>query len=115
MKIIITEPFVRKFKNLKKKYPNIKNDLNKLLSGIEDGSVSGEPIPGLYNRIFKIRAASSDMKRGKSGGFRIIYYLLGENYEIYLLTIYAKAKYENISVKDIQAVLKELDLKIKPS
>ncbi len=49
MKIIITEPFKRKLKKLKKNYPNIKNDLNELLSDMEDGSISGVPIPGLFN------------------------------------------------------------------
>ncbi len=111
MKIIITEPFGRKLKKLKKKYPNIKNDLNELLSNMEDGGVSGVPIPGLFNKVFKIRAFSSDMKRRKSGGFRLIYYDKNENCEIYLLTIYAKTKSENIPIQDIQTVLKELDLK----
>ncbi|MCP4352775.1 MAG: type II toxin-antitoxin system RelE/ParE family toxin [Desulfobacterales bacterium] len=115
MKIIITEPFKRKLKKLKKNYPNIKNDLNELLSNMEDGSVSGVPIPGLFKKVFKIRAASSDMKKGKSGGYRGIYYVEDESCDIYLLTIYAKAKNENIPVKEIQAILKELDLKFKPS
>ena len=111
MKIIFTEPFGRKLKKLKKKYPNIKNDLNELLSDLEIGSVSGVPIPGLFNKVFKIRAASSDMKRGKSGGYRLIFYTEDENCEIYLLTIYAKTKSENIPIQDIQTVLKKLDLK----
>jgi len=115
MRIIITEPFRRKLKKLEKKYPSIKNDLSGLLSDMEDGKISGDPIPGLFNKVFKVRAGSSDMKKGKSGGFRIIYYVDNENGEIYLLTVYAKTKNENIPVKDIQAVLKELDLKFKPS
>jgi len=115
MRIIITEPFGRKLKKLKKKYPSIKNDLSGLLSDMEDGKISGDPIPGLFNKVFNVRAGSSDMKKGKSGGFRIIYYVDNENGEIYLLTVYAKTKNENIPVKDIQAVLKELDLKFKPS
>jgi mRNA-degrading endonuclease RelE of RelBE toxin-antitoxin system len=48
------------------------------------------------------------MKRGKRGGFRIIYYL--SDHVVYLLTIYAKAKREKISVKEIKAALKELDM-----
>jgi mRNA-degrading endonuclease RelE of RelBE toxin-antitoxin system len=115
MKIIITEPFERKLKMLKKKYPNIKNDLIEVLSDMEDDRVTGVPIPGLFNKVFKIRAASSDMKRGKSGGYRIIYYAEVENCELYLLTIYAKTRNDNIPVKDIQAILKGLNFKFKPS
>ena len=115
MKIIFTETFGRKVKKIKRKYPNVKNDLNELLSELESGNLSGVPIPGLFNKVFKIRVASSDMKRGKSGGFRLIYYTEDVNSEVYLLTIYAKTKDETIPVKDIQAILKELDLKFKPS
>ncbi|QTA91911.1 hypothetical protein [Desulfonema magnum] len=110
--IIITEPFGRKLKKLRKKYPNIKNDLSELLSDMESSGVSGVPIPGLYNKVFKIRAASSDMKRGKSGGYRVVCYADDKNCDIYLLTLYAKTKNENIPVRDIQAVLKELGLNI---
>ena len=115
MKIIVTEPFARKVKKIKRKYPNVKQDLAELFSDMESGKESGVPIPGLFNKVFKIRAASSDMKRGKSGGYRIIYYAEDENSEVWLLTVYAKSKDENIPVKDIQAILKELDLKFKPS
>jgi mRNA-degrading endonuclease RelE of RelBE toxin-antitoxin system len=114
MKIIITKPFGRKLKKLKKKYPNIKKDMSRLLSDMEEGSISGDAIPGLFSRVFKVRAASSDMKRGKSGGYRIVYYADDESREIYLLTVYAKTKAENIPLKDIQAVLRELDLNLKP-
>jgi mRNA-degrading endonuclease RelE of RelBE toxin-antitoxin system len=75
MKIIFTEPFGRRLKKLKNKYPNIKNDLSKLLSDMEHGDIPGDPVPGLFNKVFKVRVASSDMKRGKSGGYRIIYYV----------------------------------------
>jgi len=48
------------------------------------------------------------MKRGKSGGFRVIYYL--SNHIVFLLTIYAKAKREEIAIKDIKEALSELDM-----
>lgn len=41
---------------------------------------------------------------GKSGGIRIVYLTRNEAGEIYLLTLYAKSKSENISI----AVLKEI-------
>ncbi|OQY57613.1 MAG: hypothetical protein B6245_16100 [Desulfobacteraceae bacterium 4572_88] len=49
------------------------------------------------------------MRKGKSGGYRVICYAESEDSEIYLLTIYAKAKNETIPVRDIRAVLKELN------
>ncbi len=115
MKIIITEIFRRKLKKLKKKYPHITEDLRELFSDMEYGRISGVPIPGLSDKVCKIRAGSSDMKRGKSGGYRIIYYFEKEKSEVFLLTVYAKARNENIPIKDIQAILRELDLKFQQS
>ncbi len=115
MKIIITEPFGRKLKKLRKKYPHITDDLKRLLSDMENGIISGVPISGLSDKVCKIRAGSSDMKRGKSGGYRIICYFEKEKSEVFLLTVYAKARNENIPIKDIQAILRELDLKFQQS
>lgn len=38
-------PFGRKLRKLRKKYPNVKNDLRELLSDMENGNMSGVPIP----------------------------------------------------------------------
>ena len=113
--IILTDPFKKKLKKLKKKYSHIKEDLEPLLASLEDGEISGDPVPGLFGKVYKVRCASSDMKRGKSGGYRVIYYLELENKFIYLLTIYAKARQENITVSGVLEILRELDLKQKSS
>ena len=114
MKIIITEPFGRKLKKLRKKYPHITDDLKELLSEMEEGKAEGDSVPGLFDKVFKIRVSSSDMKRGKRGGFRIVYYLENQNCEIFLLTIYAKAKTENIPARQIRAILTELESEFPP-
>lgn len=111
--ITFTDSFKRQYKKLKKKYPHIKNDLNPLLVDIEEGKLPGDSIPGLLNKVYKARCPSSDMKRGKSGGYRILYYLAGQENKIYLLNIYSKAERENIPVNLILEVLKELGVKIK--
>ena len=110
--IIFTNSFKRRLKKLKKKYPHIKEDLKDLLVKIEEGELPGDSVPGLFNKVYKVRCASSDMKRGKSGDYRVIYYLEGLDKSIYLLTIYSKAERENIPVDLIVEVLKELGLKL---
>lgn len=42
------------------------------------------------NKTYKVRVANSDTHQGKSNGYRIIYYAVTEDLEIYLLTIYYK-------------------------
>lgn len=80
-----------------------------ILSKLENGEISGDAIPGLNDKVFKIRCASSDMKCGKSGGYRIIYYLVAQDHTIYLLTIYSKAEIENIPPNTILEILNELN------
>lgn len=110
--IIFTYSFKRQLKKLKKKYSHIKDDLNPLLISIEEGELPGDPIPGLLNKVYKERCASSDMKRGKSGGYRVIYYLEDQDSKIHLLSIYSKAQRENIPVDEILQILKDLGLKL---
>jgi mRNA-degrading endonuclease RelE of RelBE toxin-antitoxin system len=111
--IIFTYSFKRQLKKFKKKYPLAADDLKPLLICIEEGELPGDPIPGLLNKVFKARCASSDMKRGKSGDYRVIYYLQDQDRKIYLLSIYSKAERENIPVDEILQILKELGLKLK--
>jgi len=53
-----------------------------------------------------MRLANSSMPTGKSGGFRIIYYLDSQN-NIYLMSIYSKNELENINDKVILRILDE--------
>ena len=48
------------------------------------------------------------MKKGKSGGFRIIYYLLVKDRKVYLLTIFSKSEKEDIDMVRLEKILEEL-------
>lgn len=109
-RIIPTPQFQRKVKYLKKKYRHIASDLEDLNKLLAEGPFCGESIEGLEGKVFKIRLACSDMKKGKSKGYRVIYYYPEEGQTIYLLTIYAKAYKENISVAEIKRLISAYDL-----
>ena len=47
--------------------------------------------------------------KGKSGGFRAIYYAQMAT-EVYLLTVYAKTQKENISRREVERLLVEIGL-----
>ncbi|MBF0234542.1 MAG: type II toxin-antitoxin system RelE/ParE family toxin [Desulfamplus sp.] len=76
-----------------------------MIKKLKDGDFDGDKISGVGHAVYKVRVASIDQKKGKSGGFRIIYYVVTSDNIIYLLVIYAKAKQENISAKKIKALL----------
>lgn len=63
---------------------------------------SGIPLgAGLY----KIRLASSDMAKGKSGAFRVIYCLWLDISTIVLLDLYAKGEKEDVPVSELKQIL----------
>jgi len=103
-----TGVFEKNVKKLSKKYRHIKKDFSPVLEKLESGQLVGDPVAGFQNRIFKARVPSSDQKKGKSGGFRLIYYFILEGKTIFLLSMYAKAKQSNIKKSEIQRILDSL-------
>jgi mRNA-degrading endonuclease RelE of RelBE toxin-antitoxin system len=108
-KIIPTPQFQKDVKSLKKKYRHIVSDLEKFNDILSTDPFYADRIQGLEGRVFKARLASSDMKKGKSKGYRIIY-CLQEGNTIYLLTIYAKAYRENISIAELKEIISKYGL-----
>ena len=54
----------------------------------------------------KIRVAAKDQQRGKSGGFRVLYFAITPKGTIVLMALYAKSELENLSVQETKAILK---------
>ncbi len=103
-----TDIFKKNIKKLSKKFRRIKKDFLPLLEDLEAGQFIGNPISGFDNEVYKVRVPSSDQQKGKSGGFRLIYYVVIDDKEIVLLTMYAKAKRSNIRNNEIQEILDQL-------
>ena len=104
--VYFTAIFKRRIKKLSKRYPHIKQDFSNLLDQIEKGNFQGDRIQGFQGKVFKIRVASSDQQRGKSGGFRFIYYVNFSDSTAYMMTVYAKSSQENISSRQKQEIEK---------
>ncbi|HEY9703079.1 MAG TPA: hypothetical protein V6C58_11570 [Allocoleopsis sp.] len=56
--------------------------------------------------IYKVRVKNSNIKKGKSAGYRLIY-LLDSETSILLLTMYSKSEQEDITVNDINSIVAE--------
>ncbi|PIQ78012.1 addiction module antitoxin [Candidatus Peregrinibacteria bacterium CG11_big_fil_rev_8_21_14_0_20_41_10] len=96
-KLYFSEHFQKQLKKLKRKYPQIKNDILAIINQLEtDAAIS------IGKSIYKIRIPSSDMQKGKSGSFRSYIYLYTKNTLIIPLCIYAKSKIENISENELK-------------
>ncbi|RLB27790.1 MAG: addiction module antitoxin [Deltaproteobacteria bacterium] len=107
--VYLTETFQKSIKALKKKYRHVKEDLLEKIRALEKDPTTGDPIPGWNKEIWKVKVASSDVKKGKRGGFRLIYLWKGGEMKIYLLAAYFKGEKTEITKKEIENLLKKLN------
>lgn len=105
----LTDTFHKSVKALKKKYPRVKDDLLGQVKVLEQDPSAGDPIPGWNKEIWKVRVSSSDVRKGKRGGFRLIYLWKADAIEIYLLVAYFKGEQTEITKKEIEALLKQFN------
>ena len=108
-KVYLTETFRKSMKILKKKYRRAKDDIASTIQTIEEDPTIGDPIPGWNKEIWKARTASSDVKKGKRGGFRSIYLWKPGEITVYMLVTYFKGDKQDISKKEIEEILKKLN------
>lgn len=107
--------FKRNLKPLYKKYPTIKENIRTLQLELAKNPYLGEPYG---DKIYKVRLADESKGKGKSGSFRIMYYLLNETEDginILLLTIFNKSELDNIkkssAVKLKDQILESMGIK----
>jgi mRNA-degrading endonuclease RelE of RelBE toxin-antitoxin system len=101
-----TDEFEEKTYRLSKKYRSIRKDLEPIIAQLEEKVVLGDRLAGFGSNlyVYKVRVKNSDIQKGKSAGYRIIYLLESER-SILLLTIYSKSEQEDITVNQIQSIL----------
>ncbi|MFN0200209.1 MAG: type II toxin-antitoxin system RelE family toxin [Bacteroidia bacterium] len=108
--IRVLSSFEREFKKLGKKYKGITKDLANLFEQLAENPFLGDVIPNT-NGARKVRMAISAKNKGKSGGARVITYVLeyteAGDCEIWLLSIYDKSELENVSQEFITQKIAE--------
>jgi mRNA-degrading endonuclease RelE of RelBE toxin-antitoxin system len=105
-RLVPTKAFSRELKRLKKKYPSVLTDLDKIGKELVKTPTLGDQI---YKNCYKIRVPISSMNKGKSGSARLITYVVYSNSIIFLVGIYTKAEKVSISEKEIRMLIKELE------
>jgi len=103
-----TSAFQRQLKELAKKYRQIRRDLQPVLEQLQSGEVLGDQISGVGFPVMKARVRNSDTQKGKSGGYRLIYWISSTSL-IVLLDIYSKSEQEDIEVEEIRQIIKEFN------
>lgn len=106
IEVLFTPEFKRNVRALAKKYPHIRSDVQPYIDQIQNGETVGDKVQGTGYTIFKVRIRNRDVAKGKSGGYRAIYYIKTP-IVIILVTIYSKTEQSDISAAKIRKILSE--------
>ena len=114
IKVLASDDFRKKAKPLLKKYASLKKELFELSEQLE---INPEMGISLGDGLYKIKVGVKSKGKGKSGGVRVITYLVSkiqivENEEfkvVHFATIYDKSEYDTITHKGQESIIKEID------
>jgi mRNA-degrading endonuclease RelE of RelBE toxin-antitoxin system len=104
-KVLISSTFKRKAKPLLKKYPSLKSELSELGRALSENPAHGT---ALGNNCYKIRLAIHSKGVGKRGGARVITYVITEDEQVVLLTIYDKKDKTDLMPGELAEILNDL-------
>lgn len=105
-KVLGVKAFEKELLKIARKYPVVVDLVDSLFADFEEGKLYGDRIPRTKgNVVYKTRLSNPNADKGKSGGFRVVWYLVTADLEIYPLTIYSKNEQEDISVKEIIRII----------
>ncbi|NJN86427.1 MAG: type II toxin-antitoxin system RelE/ParE family toxin [Leptolyngbyaceae cyanobacterium SL_7_1] len=96
--------FERQIRILHKRYRQIRSDVQTVVEQLQMGELPGDRLSGLSVTAFKVRVKNSDIQKGKSGGYRIIYQVETPT-KITLLTIYSKSDQSSLVTKEIEQIV----------
>jgi mRNA-degrading endonuclease RelE of RelBE toxin-antitoxin system len=108
VRVAYTPEFKRNLRQLAKKYRRIRSDVQPIINELIQGKKPGDQIPGVRHEVFKARVRNSDTTRGKSGGYRVIYYRSGNGPTV-LVTIYSKTEQSDITPAEIRRIILEYE------
>ncbi|RKZ92446.1 MAG: type II toxin-antitoxin system RelE/ParE family toxin [Candidatus Parabeggiatoa sp. nov. 1] len=108
MQITYTSEFKRNVRHLAKKYRKIRSDIEPVIEQLQSGELLGDQIPRLEYILYKVRVRNSDVQKGKSGGYRLIY-SIQNTVHLILVTVYSKSEQGDVSTTQIHRILDEME------
>ena len=102
-----TPGFKKDFDHLARKYPAVHDTVEEFVARLENDERPVSAIVGVGYDAYKARLPNRSARRGKSGGFRVIYYVCFENSAI-LITIYSKTEKVDVDLSELKRLLSNL-------
>ncbi len=110
VQIDLTPEYKRNLRELSKRFRQIRLDTGLVIEQIQGGNFIGDRIPGMGENyiILKVRVKNSNIQKGKSAGYRMIYQVESPSI-VLLLTIYSKSDRSDISPNEIRSIITDFD------
>ncbi len=106
VRVEFTPEFKRNLRALARRYRSIHSDVQPIIERIQVGEFLGERIPGTRYVVFKVRVQNTDIQKGKSAGYRLIYQAKQPTLAV-LVTMYSKVEQSDILPERIRRILDE--------
>ena len=114
IQVSFTDRFANEVRRLAKRDRRIRLDVQPIIDQLKIGELPGDQIPSMDYTVFKVRVRNSDVQKGKSGGYRVIYYLKTET-QILLVTMYSKSDRSDITTTKIREILNRAEEQLTDS
>jgi len=114
IQVSFTDRFENEVRRLAKRDRRIRLDVQPIIDQLKIGELPGDQIPSMDYTVFKVRVRNSDVQKGKSGGYRVIYYLKTET-QILLVTMYSKSDRSDITTTKIREILNRAEEQLTDS
>jgi mRNA-degrading endonuclease RelE of RelBE toxin-antitoxin system len=112
VRVVTTIQYEKEIKKLQKKYRLIEDDIVPLIDNLKTGETPGDKISGNKYPVYKVRVKNSNINKGQSGGYRVIYYTMTAD-AVLLTAIYSKSVQENIINEEIETRIDRYKLQVK--
>ena len=114
VQVTFSDRFEYDVRRLGKRYRRIRLDIQPLIERLELCELPGDQIPGMEYAVFKVRVKNSSVQRGKSGGYRVVYYLKTRS-QILFVTMYSKSDRSDITATEVREILARAEAQLKDS
>jgi mRNA-degrading endonuclease RelE of RelBE toxin-antitoxin system len=96
--------FQKNLRILNKRYRSLRHEVATLIEQLQSGELPGDQIPNIGYDVYKVRIRNRDAQKGKSGGFRAIYYVKRPT-SLLLITLYSKSDQGDVTAEEIRAII----------
>lgn len=104
--IRFSDEFEQELYRLSKRFRNIRSDVQPIIEQLQQRNFVGDRIAGIGEEyiVYKVRVRNSNIQKGKSAGYRLIYQVESPT-SILLLMIYSKSDREDIGANEIRNIV----------